>query len=210
MEYIMNSVIFNGQAVQPSKVVCVGRNYTEHIAELNNETPDQMVVFIKPNSSISHTLQACHQEQLHYEGEMCFIVGDGRFVGVGFGLDLTKRELQSHLKAKNLPWERAKSFDGAGVFQEFVTLPDNIDWSQLSLTLHIEDVLIQQGSVMDMLFKPEAVLNNLSSFITLEDGDIVMTGTPKGVGKVTANMEFVGRILHGDNVLVESSWISQS
>ena len=87
----MRTVKFAGKEIQPSKILCIGRNFVAHIEELGNETPDQMVVFGKPNSSITDDLKAIHQEQIHYECELCFIFGEGRFAGVGVGLDLTKR-----------------------------------------------------------------------------------------------------------------------
>src|SRR5210317_2450348 len=100
----MNTVQLESEQVAPSKIVCIGRNYLEHIRELGNETPDDMVIFNKPNSSISNRLLAARDEPLHYEGEICFMVQDGSLSAVGFGLDLTQRELQSKLKAKGLPW----------------------------------------------------------------------------------------------------------
>ena len=202
----MNTVLFEHKLITPSKVLCVGRNYAKHIAELNNEIPDQMVVFSKSNAAISRELSSFHQEPLHYEGEMCFLVQNDQFVAVGFGLDLTKRGLQSSLKSKSLPWERAKSFVGAGVFDKFVRLPKVGVYDELSLTLHIDDELTQEGSVDDMLFKPDIILEDLRSFTTIEDGDIVMTGTPEGVGKVVSGSQFVGRIYQAGELLLESSW----
>ena len=119
----MNQVLYDGLPITPSKIVCVGRNYVEHIQELNNDVPDQMVLFIKPNSAISPTLRCYHQEPLHYETELCFMVVDGAFKAASVGLDLTKRQLQSQLKIKGLPWERAKGFDGSALFSEFVSIP---------------------------------------------------------------------------------------
>lgn len=201
----MNTVNIGEQIITPSKVVCIGRNFAKHIAELNNAQTGDMVVFIKPNSSISRSLSSFQLEPLHYEGEISFIVKDGRFSAVGFGLDLTKRQLQSGLKEKGFPWERAKSFDGAAVFDRFVTLPDTQDLSGLSLELLIDGKLTQKGGVADMLFKPEEILMDLNSFVTLCDGDIVMTGTPQGVGEVKPGAKFTGRILYKERVLVESS-----
>ena len=94
----MKTILFNQQTIAPSKVICVGRNYAKHIRELNNEPTGDMVIFMKPNSSICDELQAYHHEPLHYEGEICLLIEGGCFVGVGFGLDLTKRQLQSSLK----------------------------------------------------------------------------------------------------------------
>ena len=101
----MNTICINKKMITPSKVVCVGRNYYAHISELNNEIPDQMVLFSKPNSAISNELNSYHQEPVHYEGELAFVFENGRFSAVGFGFDLTKRGLQSQLKKKSLPGE---------------------------------------------------------------------------------------------------------
>jgi len=202
----MKTVNFNGKKVTPSKVICIGRNYVDHITELSNEIPDEMVVFLKPNSAISDELYAFHEESLHYEAELCFLYQKGEFSAVALGLDLTKRNLQATLKAKGLPWERAKAFNGAAIFSEFVQL-DTID-NNLSLTLEIDNTLTQVGGVALMMYKPDVILSQLSSFMTLEEGDIVMTGTPKGVGEVIAGSTFVGKVKQGEKTLVSASWLA--
>ncbi|GLX77060.1 2-keto-4-pentenoate hydratase [Thalassotalea insulae] len=202
----MKKITVNGTELTPSKIVCIGRNYVEHIKELGNEVPQEMVVFNKPNSALSSQLNAFAQETLHYEGEICFVVQGGKFTAVGFGLDLTKRELQSKLKEKGLPWERAKAFDGSAVLSDFVSIADTDINQELTLSLSIDDVEIQSGGVALMMYKPAAILAELSSFMTLVDGDIVMTGTPKGVGEVRSGAKFTGQILLADKVLVEQSW----
>jgi len=202
----MNSLKIDSQGFTPSKIVCVGRNYLEHIKELGNETPEAMVIFNKPNSSISETLYAERDgEPLHYEGEICFMLGDGALQGVGFGLDLTRRELQSKLKSKGLPWERAKAFDGAACFSDFVSLGD-IDIGSLSLQLEVDGNLRQDGGYELMMHKPDEILAGIQAFMTLEDGDIIMTGTPKGVGQVQAGERFVGRILAAGRELLSREW----
>ena len=200
----MKSITFNKQVITPSKIICIGRNYVDHIAELGNEIPDDMVVFFKPNSAISEQLHACHQEPLHYEAELCFLYQQGRFSAVAIGLDLTKRGLQSQLKAKGLPWERAKAFDGAALFSEFVAI-ETID-EALSLELTIDGNVTQAGGVSLMMYKPETILAQLQEFVTLEEGDIVMTGTPKGVGQVVAKSCYQGKVLLAENVLVSHDW----
>ena len=202
----MKQVLLNNQLITPSKVICIGRNYVEHIAELGNQTPAQMVVFIKPNSAISSQLSAFHQEPLHYEAELCFVYQQGKFTAVGLGLDLTKRGLQSELKSQGLPWERAKSFNGAAVFSDFVAL-DTIEQS-LSLELEIDGNLIQAGGVEQMIYQPDIILADLQTFLTLEDGDIVMTGTPKGVGVINAGSRFTGRVLQHGKCLVAGDWLA--
>ena len=200
----MNTIQIGQRTLTPSKVVCIGRNYVDHIAELNNEIPDDMVVFIKPNSAMSTTLKAFHQEPIHYEGELCFVYEQGRFSAVGFGLDLTKRGLQNKLKAKGLPWERAKAFDGAALFSEFVAIsPED---TAFTFTLSINDEVVQQGDSGLMIYAPDLIVAELATFVTLNDGDIVMTGTPKGVGEIKAGSTFTGQVYLGEQLLVTQTW----
>ena len=201
----MNSIKLESGSFTPSKIVCIGRNYLEHIKELGNETPEQMVIFNKPNSAISERLHATRGEPLHYEGEICFMVRGNQLHALGFGLDLTQRELQSKLKAKGLPWERAKAFDGAACFSDFVTLGD-IEPASLSLQLEINGELRQHGGYDLMLHKPAQILAGIQEFMTLEDGDIIMTGTPSGVGQVQTGDEFVGRVISDGRILVSQQW----
>ena len=111
----MKSIAWDGKAVYPSKIVCIGRNYAEHIKEFDNEPDQDPVIFIKPNSAISDEVYSSASELIHYEGEITFLIASGELRGVGFGLDLTKRDLQYQLKDKGWPWERAKSFDRSAV-----------------------------------------------------------------------------------------------
>lgn len=203
----MNHVICDGKSIIPSKIVCVGRNYAEHIAELNNEVPEQMVLFVKPNSAISSVLRSYHQEPLHYEAELCFMVADGGFSAVGLGLDLTKRQLQSELKAKGLPWERAKGFDGSALFSAFVSIAPNSQ--QLAFTLHVDGTLRQQGDIGLMIHKPDTIYREISEFMTLNDGDIVMTGTPKGVGVINAEEVFTLQLQYEGCTSIECRWQAQ-
>lgn len=203
----MKTVNFNGREITPSKIVCIGRNYVEHIEELGNEIPSSMVIFIKPNSSISTKLLTCKDEPVHYEGEISFVIFDGKISGVGFGLDLTKRGLQSKLKEKGLPWERAKAFDGASVFSDFVKFSE--DENSLHVKLYINDELIQDGSVTHMIYSPQNMLKEIESFLSLEDGDIIMSGTPKGVGLINKGDKFKGQIFKDDKLLIEKKWTSK-
>lgn len=204
----MQAVNIMGRLVHPSKILCVGRNYVAHIRELGNDMPDAMVVFNKPNSAITDTLRShCGDEVLHYEGELAFAVDKGSLAAVGFGLDLTRRALQSALKAKGLPWERAKAFDGAAVFSAFVALPR--DPAQLRMRLLVDGQERQTGSVDLMIHPPHTILRELAAFTTLEDGDIIMTGTPAGVGEIHAGERFLGQVLCGDELLVSAAWEAQ-
>ncbi|MBD1564893.1 fumarylacetoacetate hydrolase family protein [Vibrio sp. SA48] len=204
----MYSVRLGDQRISPSKVLCIGRNYVEHIKELNNAIPEQMVVFNKPNTSITTTLTSFHQESLHYETEICFLVENGKYSAVGLGLDLTKRELQSKLKAKGLPWERAKAFDGSAVFSRFVPL-DGIDINSLQLELFINCVRVQCGGVNQMLYSPPTILEELKSYTSLRDGDVIMTGTPQGVGEVHRGDVFLGRLKSAQETLIEIEWLAE-
>ncbi len=203
----MGAVVFRGQSVRPGKVVCVGKNYPAHIEEMSSVPSEDMVVFMKPATSIGTVLFAALDEPLHYEGEICLLMQGGEVVGVGFGLDLTKRDTQAKLKAAGLPWERSKAFTGSALFSEFVTAPQ--DLTQLGVELVVDDAVRQKGDVSLMLYPPGVILEELNQFLVLEDFDIVMTGTPAGVGAVQAGERFCGRVLHGEQELVSAEWLAQ-
>ncbi|EGR1891825.1 FAA hydrolase family protein [Vibrio vulnificus] len=203
----MSHIHFRNKTLQPGKVLCVGRNYVEHIEELQNAIPDQMVLFHKPASAVTSTLHSFHQEPLHYEAEICFVIENGQYAGVGIGLDLTKRQTQSYLKGKGLPWERAKAFNGAAVLSRFLELK-GIDSDDLNLELFINCVRVQKGHVNQMLYSPQTVLEELKGYVTLDDGDVVMTGTPQGVGEVHKGDVFLGRLKCGDTTLLEVEWVA--
>lgn len=206
MNQNLNTVLLDGKPIMPSKIICIGRNYVEHIEELGNEIPQEMVVFAKPNSAISSTLHARLGEPLHFESEICFMVIDGRLAAVAFGLDITKRALQSRLKSKGLPWERAKAFDGSALFSPFAPIEK---WDEsLSVELAINNQPRQAGHVGLMMYKPDDILRELGTFMTLNDGDIIMSGTPKGVGEIKHGDQFSGRILLNSEVIAAAQWIA--
>lgn len=200
----MNLVSLDDSQITPSKIVCIGRNYVAHIEELGNEIPEEPVIFLKPNSAISQEIYTDEIDAVHYEGEISFVVKGGQLAGVGFGLDLTKREIQSRLKDKGLPWDRAKSFDGSAVFSDFISFSGEIE--KLRMELHINGTLVQAGGYEMMINKPAEILREACSFMTVNDNDLIMTGTPKGVGPLVVGDEFTGRILQGEKLLVEASW----
>jgi 2-keto-4-pentenoate hydratase/2-oxohepta-3-ene-1,7-dioic acid hydratase in catechol pathway len=201
----MKSIALDGTAVYPSKIVCIGRNYAEHIKELDNEPNQEPVIFIKPNSAISDEIYSSESELIHYEGETTFLIESGELRGIGFGFDLTKRDLQYQLKTKGWPWELAKAFDRSAVFSEFVSF--NGDVTGLRMELFINAVLIQHGNYDLMLSKPAQMLDYAKNFLTMEDGDLLMTGTPKGVGTVKSGDRYLGRIFEKDRLIVEGSWV---
>lgn len=202
----MNSITLEDTKITPSKIICIGRNYVAHIKELNSETPDEMTVFLKPNSAIGSTLNAVHIEPLHYEAELCFLIKDNKINAAGIGLDLTKRGLQSKLKTQGLPWERCKAFDGSALFSQFVPFNDVVD--DLNFTLDIDGERLQTGNVDLMIYKPDVMFFELQKFMSLEDGDIIMTGTPAGVGAVKPQQEFVGKLYNGEQLLISQMWQS--
>ncbi len=202
----MKTVQYKNGSIAPSKIVCIGRNYVEHIEELGNEIPASMVVFNKPNSAISETLNY-YQKDTRFEGEICFLMENKSIAGIGFGLDLTHAEIQNRMKSKGLPWERAKSFNGSAVFSEFV--PFEGDITKLSMKLYLNGKLIQFANYDLMMYKPSTMIEEIEGFMSLEDGDIIMSGTPKGVGLYQKNDQFVGEIFCDDILLVRGEWIVQ-
>jgi len=204
----MKMLTFLNSSVVPSKVVCVGRNYMKHIEEMGSAVPEQPVFFIKPNSAVSNSLLIDPEQNIEYEAELCFLIRAKQLVGVGFGLDLTKRGVQAELKAKGLPWERAKAFDGSAVFSEFVAFDG--EFEALSLNLFINGKLVQKGSVTEMLNKPAALLKDAQQFLSFEDNDVLMTGTPSGVGAVSLGDQFIGQVWSAGDLILEATWQAAS
>ncbi|MCE2573170.1 fumarylacetoacetate hydrolase family protein [Motilimonas eburnea] len=200
----MNTVNFGQTQVAPSKLVCIGRNYVDHIKELDNEMPSEPVIFLKPNSAISEQLYLHEKDDIHYEAEITFMVKEGKMVAVGIGFDLTKRDVQSQLKVKGLPWERAKAFDRSAVFSQFV--PFTEDTRGLILKVYINDELVQLASDELMIYKPNQLLEDIQQFMTLADGDLLLTGTPKGVGKLKLGDVFEAKLYHHERLLVAGTW----
>jgi len=130
---------------------------------------------------------------------------NGQIEGVGFGLDLTHVDIQNKLKEKGLPWERAKGFNGSAVLSEFVPLAGNIE--SLNMKLYVNDKLAQFANYDLMMYKPQAMIKEIQSFMCLENGDVIMSGTPKGVSTYSEGDRFLGQIFAGDKVLLECTWI---
>ncbi|MAM87989.1 MAG: isomerase/hydrolase [unclassified Hahellaceae] len=206
--------------LQTGKIVCVGRNYAAHAAELNNPVPEEPILFIKPASSLVlpaadgltncplHDAGSQHDESLHYETEIALLIGSrigpdlvgdhdrlaSSVAGIGLALDLTKRELQSALKKQGHPWELAKAFDGSCPVGGFVSpasflgqtslQPDRL-WTALGFDMRFNGELRQQGRAGQMLTGCIGLLSHISRHFTLHPGDVVLTGTPAGVGALT-------------------------
>jgi 2-keto-4-pentenoate hydratase/2-oxohepta-3-ene-1,7-dioic acid hydratase in catechol pathway len=200
----VKSIKFCDKTFFPTKVVCVGRNYVEHIKELNNEIPSSMVLFNKPNSSVTDEL-LYFGDNCRFEAEICFLIENNIISGIGFGLDLTKADIQNNLKSKGLPWERAKAFDNSAVFSHFIKLDKDI--KNVKMQLLINDNLIQEATYDLMIYKPNEILSEILSFMSLEDGDIIMSGTPKGVGTYNRDDNFIGKIFLDNELVINKQFI---
>ena len=191
------------------KLICIGRNYTDHIKELENEKPTDPVVFLKPDTSILLKKQPFFipdfSDDVHYEVEILVKIKkvgkhiDKKFAhkyydDIGLGIDFTARDLQSQLKAKGLPWEKAKAFDGAAVIGKWLPKTQFKDINNINFSLKKNEVIVQQGNTELMLWKIDELIEYVSKYFTLKIGDIIFTGTPAGVGKVFANDTLKGYI----------------
>jgi len=203
----MKNLLFENRSIAPSKVVCIGRNYVEHIEELGNEMPSSMVVFNKPNSAISDRLRFWGA-QTRFEAEICFVIEGGAIAGVGAGLDLTHADTQNTLKSKGLPWERAKAFDGAAVLSDFVPIAE-AEIPALEMMLYLNGTLRQHATYDLMIYKPEAMLAEIGRFMTLEDGDIIMSGTPKGVGYYAHGDRFEIVLRTDEREVLRCEWVAE-
>ncbi|MFT5888378.1 MAG: 2-keto-4-pentenoate hydratase/2-oxohepta-3-ene-1,7-dioic acid hydratase in catechol pathway [Zhongshania sp.] len=184
-------------AAVPGKLVCVGRNYAEHVKELGNEMPDAPLLFMKPATAMVAMAEPlalpAGDGSCHHELELALLIAQplrqagpeecrAAIAGIGLALDLTLRDLQAELKKKGHPWERAKAFDGASPLSRFIPFDPDLDFAQLNLRLSRNGGVQQQGRCADMLFSVEALLSEISQSFSLMPGDVVLTGTPAGVG----------------------------
>ncbi|GAA4943216.1 fumarylacetoacetate hydrolase family protein [Algibacter agarivorans] len=191
------------------KLICIGRNYTEHIKELENEKPTDPVVFLKPDTAILLKKQPFFipdfSDDVHHEVEVLVKINrvgkhiDKKFAHkyyneIGLGIDFTARDLQSQLKSKGLPWEKAKSFDGAAVVGHWISKKEVADVNHIEFSLKKNDAIVQSGNTSHMLWKIDELIEYVSKYFTLKIGDIIFTGTPAGVGKVFANDKLKGFI----------------
>lgn len=181
------------------KILAIGRNYAEHIAELNNERPDEPVIFSKPDTAILRDNEPFYypdfSQDIHHELEIIVKISkmgkniEAKFAHkyydeIGLGIDFTARDVQSKLKAKGLPWELAKAFNGSAPISAFVPKTDFADLSKVNFHLEINGETRQQGNTAMMLWNVDEIIAFVSRFFTLKQGDIIFTGTPKGVGPV--------------------------
>jgi acylpyruvate hydrolase len=182
------------------KIICIGRNYMEHAKELDNPIPRQPVFFMKPDTSVIKNNQPFFHpdfsENIHYETEIVVKINRlGKYIDrkfayryykeIGIGIDFTARDLQDHCKVKGLPWEIAKSFDGAAPIGTFIDKSKFPDLNNIHFGLSLNGKKVQEGNTRDMIFKIDEIISYVSQFITLKIGDLIFTGTPEGVGKIS-------------------------
>ena len=181
------------------KIICIGRNYADHIEELNNERPDDPVIFAKPETAVPRKGEPFFypdfSQDIHHEVEIVLKISkigkniEERFAHkyydeIGVGIDFTARDVQSKLKAKGLPWELAKAFDRSAPVSDFMPKTEFSDLQNLNFRLDINDQTRQNGNTSFMLFKMDYIIAFVSRYFTLKKGDLIFTGTPKGVGPV--------------------------
>lgn len=189
------------------KIICIGRNYAKHIAELQNEKPEEPVIFMKPDTAVVQKqfpfVLPEFSNDVHHEVEILVKINkvgkyiDAKFAHkyydeIGLGIDFTARDLQAKLKEKGLPWEKAKAFDGSAVVGDFIPKSEFSDLNNIGFELTNNGQIVQQGNTSNMMWKIDELVAYVSQYFTLRTGDIIFTGTPEGVAKVNS-----GDVLEG-------------
>lgn len=197
------------------KIICIGRNYAEHAKELNNEVPDEPVIFMKPKNALLIPDKPLYYpeftDDLQYECELVVkIHKNGKYIQERFarkyyneisvGLDFTARDLQQRQKQKGLPWEIAKAFDASAAVGSFITLTPEMDVKNIDFELKLNDETVQHGNSRDMIFNINKIIEYISKYFTLNIGDLIFTGTPAGVGSLTVYDKLEGYI-NGEKLL---------
>lgn len=198
------------QEIPAGKAVCVGRNYADHAAEMNSPVPSKPMLFMKPSTAFCPVEPAfsipIDRGEVHHELEVAILIGqpltkasnedvEMAISGIGLGLDLTLRERQAELKKKGHPWEESKAFDGSCPISNFVAYnPDKHGLENLSFSLEKNGVVVQSGNSRDMIFPVLDLVKAISQHFTLLPGDVVMTGTPAGVGPIEVGDTLVARL----------------
>ena len=191
------------------KIICIGRNYIKHAEELGNSVPEEPLFFLKPDTAIQpkgHPFFIPEfSDEIHYETELVIKINkigkhiEERFAHkyysqIGLGIDFTARDIQQECKKKGLPWEKAKGFDGSAQISKVFIDKSNLDLENISFKLEKNGEIVQNGNSKDMLFHFDKIINYISKFYTLKIGDLIYTGTPAGVGKVTPGDVLIGYI----------------
>ena len=189
------------------KIICIGRNYIDHIKELSNQKPQNPVVFLKPDSSViaknQNFIIPSFSNEIHHEVELVVKINKvGKHIDksfshkyydeIGLGIDFTARDIQSNLKEKGHPWEKSKAFDNSCMVGNFLKKEKIEDISKIEFSLKKNNEIVQSGCSNDMLWKIDELISYVSQYFTLKIGDLIFTGTPSGVSKVES-----GDILEG-------------
>ena len=191
------------------KIIAIGRNYIDHAKELNNPVPTEPVIFLMPETALIRKNQPFFypdfSNDVHYEVELVIKINKlGKNISekfahryyneIGIGIDFTARDLQANLKKKGLPWEKAKSFDGAAPLGKFISKDEFENVTNINFSLEKNDELVQQGNSKEMIFPFDSIIAHVSKFFTLKIGDLIYTGTPAGVGPVKIGDALVAKI----------------
>ncbi|HOJ17211.1 MAG TPA: fumarylacetoacetate hydrolase family protein [Ignavibacteriaceae bacterium] len=191
------------------KIICLGRNYAEHIKELGNEPSELPVIFLKPASALiysKHPIEIpAYSQNMHHEIELVLLIGkklkdanaveaEEAIIAYGVGLDMTLRDVQDNLKKKGQPWTTAKCFDMSALVSDFLAKEEHKVSPEDWMTLKVNGVVRQRQQLNKMIFPPARIVEYISSFMTIEEGDLVFTGTPSGVSKVVKGDKLYGEI----------------
>jgi 2-keto-4-pentenoate hydratase/2-oxohepta-3-ene-1,7-dioic acid hydratase in catechol pathway len=190
------------------KILCVGRNYSEHAKELGNAVPENPVIFSKPDTALLKNNEAFYlpsfSSDVHHEIELVIKINKvgkkiqekfarNYFSEIGLGIDFTARDVQSELKSKGLPWELAKAFDGSAPIGNFINI-ENMDLKNIDFSLKKNGQIVQKGNTAQMIFSFEQIVSFVSQYFTLKVGDLIYTGTPAGVSQVNIGDKLEGYI----------------
>ncbi|MCX6171633.1 MAG: fumarylacetoacetate hydrolase family protein [Flavobacterium sp.] len=184
------------------KIICIGRNYVNHIEELKNERPDEPVIFLKPDTAVlpkkTPFVIPEFSNDIHHEIEILVKINKvGKYIDtkfahkyydeIGLGIDMTARDVQNKLKEKGLPWEKAKAFDGSAIIGDFLPKNNFVSMENITFELTNNGHTVQKGNTSNMMWKINEIISYVSQYFTLKKGDIIFTGTPEGVASVSPN-----------------------
>lgn len=189
------------------KFICIGRNYVEHAKELGNEVPEEPVIFMKPKSALLQTNMPFYYpaftNELHYECEVVLRISkNGKYISestaqqyydaISVGIDFTARDVQSELKKKGLPWEKAKAWDNSAVLGKWNNISADLDRKNILFSMKKNGEMVQSGNTRDMIHSFDQIIAHVSNYFSLNIGDVIFTGTPKGVGECSVGDELEG------------------
>lgn len=189
------------------KFICIGRNYVEHAKELGNEVPEEPVIFMKPKSALLQTNMPFYYpaftNELHYECEVVLRISkNGKYISeataqqyydaISVGIDFTARDVQSELKKKGLPWEKAKAWDNSAVLGKWNNISADLDRKNILFSMKKNGEIVQAGNTRDMIHSFDQIIAHVSNYFSLNIGDVIFTGTPKGVGECSVGDELEG------------------